>query len=65
MRNLANEMSIMLIMFLEGSGGEGRGWRGRDGRGRDGMGRDGTGEEWWPVERSWRMRSPGNAGSPC
>ena len=24
-----------------------------------------VGMEWWPVERSWRMRSPGNAGSPA
>ena len=82
---LANEMSIMLIMFLEGRGGEGGEARGGEGRrgdgtglGRDGDGtgrwRDGTGRgrdgdgtrgEWWPVERSWRMRSPGNAGSPC
>ena len=83
MRNLANEMSIMSIMFLEGSGGDGMGGEGTggDGAGRDGAGRDGTGRggagrdgeagrdgrggEWWPVERSWRMRSPGNAGSPC
>ena len=45
MRNLANEMSIMLIMFLEGSGGEGMGGEGtgREGRGGDGTGRDGTG----------------------
>ena len=48
-RNLANEMSIMLIMFLEGRGGTGRDGdrdgtgRGRDGRGRPGRGRGGTG----------------------
>ena len=40
MRNLANEMSIMLIMFLEGSGGEGMGGErtGGDGAGRNGRG---------------------------
>ena len=44
-------------------GGEGTGRDGGTGRG--GAGRDGMGREWWPVERSWKMRSPGNAGSPC
>ena len=41
-RNLANEISIMLIMFLEGRGRDGPGGDG-DGRGREG---DGTGRVW-------------------
>ena len=55
MRNLANEMSIMLIMFLEGRGGEGRGG---EGRGRDGARRDGTGGE----ESGGRLRGLGGWG---